>query len=77
MVWSGLPIPRKKLGLEGFFKGAWSEGEKSPFGVTPCRSRARDTKGHPLGKLNSYSQFRNLCLQCVAVGLGGEGVSTE
>lgn len=63
--WFG-QVPLQEAGAGSFCWGAGSEGEKSQFGVIPCQSRARDTKGHLLGKLNPNCKFRDLCLPCAA-----------
>lgn len=64
------------LGLAALSQRDQNGGEDSPFGVTPCQSRAGDTKGHPLGQLDPKPQSRDLGPQVVAVGSRG-GVSTN
>lgn len=70
-------FPLQEAGAGSFCWGAGSEGEKSQFGVIPCESRARDTKGHLLGKLNPNCKFRDVCLPCAAAAWGGEEISAE
>lgn len=69
-------VPSCNLGLEALFQGARNDSGKSKFGVFPCQSRARDTKGRSRGELSPNSKATDPGLQLVAV-VSEDGRSTR